>query len=81
MQKNIQRIKRFKRIIIFRINIKSSKTILKSNDFWVKKILITTTIYRKRAKVIIHNIRIKSMLKNIKKRKAKIIIKLCKIMY
>jgi hypothetical protein len=43
--------------------------------------LMTTIIRRKRAKVIMHNIRIKSMSKNIKKKKAKIIKKLCKTMH
>jgi hypothetical protein len=43
--------------------------------------LTTTIIYQKRARVIIHNIRIKSISKNIKKKKAKIIKKLCKIIY
>jgi len=32
-QKNIQRIRCFKRIIVFRVNNKSNKTILKSNNF------------------------------------------------
>jgi len=43
--------------------------------------LTTTVIYRKRAKVIMHNIKIKSMSKNIKKKRAKIIKKLCRIIY
>jgi len=42
---------------------------------------MTIIIRRKRAKIIMHNIRIKSMLKNIKKKKAKIMKKLCKIMH
>ncbi len=37
--------------------------------------LTTTVIRQKRAKVIMRNIRIKSMSKNIKKKRAKIIIK------
>jgi len=80
-RKNIQRIKHFERIIVFRINNKNNKIILKSNNFWVKEMLTTTIIYQKRARVIIHNIRIKSISKNIKKKKAKIIKKLCKIIY
>jgi hypothetical protein len=43
--------------------------------------LTTTIIYQKRAKIIMHNIKVKNMSKNIKKKKAKIIIKLCKIMH
>jgi hypothetical protein len=43
-RKNIQEIRRFKKIIIFRINNGSSKTILKFNDFQIKKMLITTII-------------------------------------
>jgi len=43
--------------------------------------LITTIIRRDCAKIIIHNIRIKSMSKNIKKKRVKIKIKLCKIMH
>ena len=40
------------------------------------------TILRcKRAKVIIHNIKIKNIFKNIKKKKVETIKRLCKIMY
>jgi len=43
--------------------------------------LTTTIIRRERARIIMHNIRIKSMSKNIKKKKEKMIKKWCKIMY
>ncbi len=47
----------------------------------MKNIFIATILYRKCAKIIMYNIKVKSMLKNIKKKKAKTIKKLCKIIY
>jgi hypothetical protein len=43
--------------------------------------LITTIIYQECAKVIMYNIKVKNMSKNIKKKRTKIIIKLCKTIH
>ena len=80
-QKDIQKIKRFKKIIIFKVNNKCNKKTLKLNNFQIKNVFIATILRRECAKIIMHNIKVKSIFKNIKKKKTKIIIKLYKIMH
>ncbi len=70
LRKDIK-IRCFKRIIVFRINNEYNKKTLKLNNFQVKNIFIATILRRKCAKVIMHNIKVKNMLKNIKKEKSK----------
>ena len=60
-RKNIVKIKRFKKLMIFRIIFEKSKKILKFNDFWVRDIVSTAILRRERFKMMIHGIKIKNM--------------------
>ena len=60
-RKNIVEVKRFKRLMIFKIVFEESKKILKSNDFWIKNVAITTTFKRERFEIMIHKIKVKNM--------------------
>ena len=60
-RKNIVEIRKFKKLMIFRIISEKSKKILKSNDFWIKNVAITTTFKREKFKMIIHKIKIKNI--------------------
>ena len=79
--KNIVKIKKFKKLMIFRIIFKESKQILKLNDFWIKNVAITTIFKRERFKMMIHKTKIKTMFQNIKNESAKVIKKIDKIMH
>ena len=80
-RKNIVEIKRFKKLMIFRIIFEKNKKILKLNDFWIKNVAITTILKRERFKMMIHEIKVKSMSQNIKNENAKIIEKIDEIMH
>ena len=80
-RKNIVKVKRFKKLMIFKIIFKESKKILKSNDFWIKNVAITTIFKREKFKMMIHEIKIKSMFQNIKNEDAKVIKKIDEIMH
>ena len=60
-RKNIVKIKRFKKLMIFKIIFEKSKKILKFNNFWIKDVVLTTILQRERFKIIIYKIKIKSM--------------------
>ena len=80
-RKNIIKIKKFKELIIFRMIFEESKKILKFNDFWMKDVVSTTTLRREKFEMIIDEIRIKNMLQDIKKKKAKMMKKIDEIMH
>ena len=61
-RKNIVEVKKFKKLMIFKVVFEESKKILKLNDFWIKNVVITTTLRRERSEMMIHEIKIKSML-------------------
>ena len=79
--KNIVKIKKFKKLMIFRIIFEESKKILKFNNFWIKDIVSTTILRRKRFKIIIHEIKVKNMFQNIKNKKTKMMKKIDEIMH
>ena len=59
--------------------MKDSKRILKKNDFWIKEISLNASLCEVDFKIMIHEIRIKEMSKDIKKKKrAKVLIKINK---
>ena len=60
-RKNIVEIKRFKKLIIFKVIFEENKKILKLSDFWIKNVAITTTLKREKFKMIIYKIKIKSI--------------------
>ncbi len=58
--------------------MKSSKKTLKKNDFWIKEILLNACLCKISFEVVIHEIKVKEMSKNIKKKKTKTLIKINK---
>ena len=52
-RKNIVEIKKFKKLMIFRIIFEKNKKILKSNDFWIKNVAITTIFKREKFEMMI----------------------------
>jgi hypothetical protein len=80
-RKDIQKIRRFKKMIVFRVDSEGSKKVLESNDVWIKKMSNTAVLRRERAGVMIHGIRIKSMPKDMKMKEAKTMKKSCKAMH
>lgn len=80
-RKDIQGIRRFKRIIVIRVGEKNSKKTLESNDFWIKDVFSTAILRRERAEVVVYGIRVRSMSKDIKKKGAKTMERSCKTMY
>ncbi len=77
-RKNIEMMKKWSKLLIFWIKMKSSKRILKKNDFWIKKISLNACLHRVSFEVVIHEIKIKEMSKNIKKKEARTLIKINK---
>ena len=61
IQKNIVEIKKFKKLMIFKIIFEKNKKILKSNNFWIKGVAITTIFRHKKFKMMIHEIKVKNM--------------------
>ena len=80
-RKNIVKIKKFKKLMIFKIVFKKNKKILKLNNFWIKNVAITTTFRRERFEIMIHEIKVKNMFQNIKNENAKVIKKIDEIMH
>ncbi len=78
MCKNIKMMKRWSKLLIFWVKTKNSKKTLKKNDFWIKKISLNACLHKISFKVVIHEIRIEEMSKNIKKKEAKMLIKINK---
>ena len=79
--KNIVKIRKFKKLMIFKIIFEKNKKILKFNDFWIKNVVSTTTLRREKFEMIIHEIRIKNIFQNIKKKRMKMMKKIDEIMH
>ncbi len=77
-RKNIKTMKRWSNLLIFQVKIKDSKRILKKNDFWIKEISSNASLREVRFKIVIHEIKIKEMSKDIEKKRAKALIKINK---
>jgi len=77
-RKNIETMKRWSRLLIFRVKTKSSKRTLKENDFWIKEISSNACLRETSFEVVIHEIRIEEMSKNIEKEGARALIKINK---
>ncbi len=78
MHKNIEMIKRWLKMLIFQVKTKSSKRTLKKNDFWIKKISLNACLHEVSFEVVIHEIRIEEMFKNIEKKETRTLIKINK---
>ncbi len=78
MCKNIKMMKRWLKLLIFQVKMKSSKKILKKNDFWIKKISSNACLCKISFEVMIHKIKVEEMFKNIEKKKMKMLIKINK---
>ncbi len=77
-RKNIKTMKRWSNLLIFQVKTKDSKRILKKNDFWIKEISLNTSLYKVSFEVVIHEIKVKEMFKDIEKKKMKTLIKINK---
>ena len=80
-RKKIVKIKKFKKLIIFRVIFEENKKISKLNDFWIINVVLITILRREKSKMIIYKIKIKNIFQNIKNEKAKIMQKVSKIMH
>ena len=80
-RKNIVEIKKFKKLMIFRVVFEESKKILKFNDFWIRDVVSTATLRRERSEMMIHEIKIKSMPQDIKNDETKMMKKVGEIMH
>ncbi len=78
IHKNIETMKRWSNLLIFWVKIKDSKKILKKNDFWIKKISLNASLHEVSFKIVIHEIKIEEMSKDIEKKRAKALIKINK---
>ncbi len=58
--------------------MKNSKKTLKKKDFWIKEILLNACLHKISFEVVIYEIRIKEMFKNIKKKEVRMLIKINK---
>ena len=58
--------------------MKSSKRILKKNDFWIKEISSNVSLRKVSFEIVIHEIKVKEMFKDIKKKRVKALIKINK---
>ena len=81
VRKNIVEIKRFKKLMIFKIIFEESKKILKFNDFWIRDVVSTTILRREKSEIIIHEIKVKNMFQNIKNNETKMMKKIDEIMH
>ncbi len=77
-RKNIKTMKRWLRLLIFWVKMKSSKKTLKKNDFWIKEILSNACLHEVSFEIVIHEIKIEEMSKNIKKKETRTLIKINK---
>ncbi len=78
MRKNIETMKRWLKLLIFQVKMKSSKRTLKKNNFWIKEISSNTCLCEISFEVVIHEIRIEEMFKNIEKKEMRTLIKINK---
>ena len=60
-RKNIVKVRKFKRLMIFKIVFEESKKILKFNNFWVRDVASTAALRREKSEMMIHEIKVKSM--------------------
>ena len=81
MHKDIKMMKRWSDLLIFWVKMKDSKKILKENDFWIREMLLNTSLHEVSFEVIIHKIKVEEMFKDIEKKKAKTLIKINKDIY
>ena len=81
IRKNIVKIRRFKRLMIFKIIFERNKKILKFNNFWIKDVVLTTILRREKFEMMIHEIKVKNMFQNIKKEETKMMKKIDEIMH
>ncbi len=77
-RKNIETMKRWSNLLIFQVKIKDRKRILKKNDFWIKKISSNASLHEVSFKIVIHEIKVEEMSKDIEKKRAKALIKINK---
>ncbi len=77
-RKNIKTMKKWLNLLIFQVKTKDSKRILKKNDFWIKEISLNISLCKVSFKIVIHEIRIEEMSKDIKKKRTKVLIKINK---
>ncbi len=77
-RKNIKIMKKWSNLLIFWIKIKDSKRILKKNDFWIKEISLNISLHKISFKIVIHEIKVEEMSKNIEKKRVKTLIKINK---
>ncbi len=78
MCKNIETMKKWSKLLIFWIKMKSSKRTLKKNDFWIKEISLNAYLHEVSFEVVIHEIRIEETSKNIEKKEMRMLIKINK---
>ena len=76
--KNIKTMKRWSNLLIFWVKIKDSKRILKKNDFWIKEISLNASLHEVSFKIVIHEIKVEEMFKDIEKKRMKALIKINK---
>ena len=76
--KNIKIMKRWSNLLIFQVKTKDRKKILKKNNFWIKEILLNASLHEVSFKIVIHEIKVEEMFKDIEKKKAKALIKINK---
>ena len=67
--------------MMLKVIFEKSKKILKLNNFEIKNIVSTMTLRRERFEIIIHKVKVKSMLLNVKNKEAKTIKKVDVIMH
>ncbi len=77
-RKNIETMKRWSNLLIFQVKMKDSKRILKKNNFWIKEILSNASLHEVSFEIVIHEIKIEKMSKNIEKKRTKALIKINK---
>ena len=70
--------KRWLKLLIFWVKMKSSKKTLKKNDFWIKEISSNACLHEISFEVVIHEIKVEEMFKNIEKKEMRMIIKINK---
>ncbi len=58
--------------------MKSSKRTLKKNDFWIKEMSLNASLHEVSFKIVVHEIRIEEMSKDMKKKRANMLIKINK---
>ena len=64
-RKNILKIRKFKKLMIFKVIFEESKKILKFNNFWIRDVVSTAILRREKFKLIIYEIKIKNMFQDI----------------